>query len=286
MLSSVREAIAPYITEDNDLLFLHTTLYEGGACAPNLFNTGPVPSQQIAPLIDHAVGQGATTYSIVAHDYLYGREMASLAKDLIADGGGTVLSENYYPFETTDFSDAVRIVNDDAADVVVNLLIVPGTIGFYNQLGASGNDAMILHPGLDEVGGGAIDSAFLQNTVVALDWVRSLTATDPVSEQVAAEFDAITGGDPPFSGAMMTTGGLRAMRLWAAAVEAAGTLDAEAVRDAMVGLTIDDGPGGSFSMDNQHHTVMNVYLATFSDDGTLSIIETREAVAPDQECGF
>jgi ABC-type branched-subunit amino acid transport system substrate-binding protein len=283
MLSSVREAINP-LFEKEDVPFFNATIYEGGACEPNLWNTGPVPNQSIIPLIEHALDQGAKTFVLVGSDYLYGREQGKVAKETIEAGGGKVLSDTYYPLTATDYDKAVGIINSKKPDAVVNNVIVPPTIGLYKALGASGYDGMILHTSLDQVAGKAIGGENLQNTIVATDWLPTLD--DEASQRVSQAYEELTGGDPPFSGASMGTAAYRAIRLYGEAVNKAKSTDLEALSEALDGLTIEDMPGGPVTMEPEHHTTMNMYLAEFDKQGDLVPLETLEATPSGQECSF
>ena len=73
------------------------------------------------------------------------------------------------------------------------------------------------------------------------------------------------------------------MRLWASAVEEAGTLVQADVIAALDHAHIDDGPGGPATVvPGQHHVRMNMYIAR-SQSGTFKVVENLGHIDP-KEC--
>ena len=72
----------------------------------------------------------------------------------------------------------------------------------------------------------------------------------------------------------------RGLKLWAAAVEEAGTLDQDQVVQALDHARIADGPGGPAEMvPGQHHARMNMYIAQ-ARDGKFEVVERLGVVDP------
>ena len=58
-------------------------------------------------------------------------------------------------------------------------------------------------------------------------------------------------------------------------MEKAGTFDVDKVRDVLESGTIKfDGPGGSTTMQKNHHTTKNVYIGETKANGQFKILET------------
>ena len=67
------------------------------------------------------------------------------------------------------------------------------------------------------------------------------------------------------------------------ALEKAGTIDKEALVDALKGLTIDT-PTGSMSIGaDDHHTTMQMYLAK-TEGQNLKVVQTLGRIAPQALC--
>jgi branched-chain amino acid transport system substrate-binding protein len=72
------------------------------------------------------------------------------------------------------------------------------------------------------------------------------------------------------------------MKLWEAAVQAAGTLRQDAVIAALDRASISEGPGGGAEMvPGQHHVRMNMYIARVTD-GSLRIVKNLGAIDPNE----
>ena len=113
-----------------------------------------------------------------------------------------------------------------------------------------------------------------------LDYYQSVN--DPFSRKLLAQYDALYPGDAPFTGGSACSGLYRGLRLWAAAVEEAGSLVQEDVVAALDRAAIADGPGGPAAMvPGQHHVRMNMYIAR-SRGGRFEIVERLGAIDPQE----
>jgi branched-chain amino acid transport system substrate-binding protein len=73
------------------------------------------------------------------------------------------------------------------------------------------------------------------------------------------------------------------MRLWAAAVSEAGSLDQARVISALDHARIAEGPGGAAAMaPGQHHVRMNMYIAR-ARDGRFGIVKDLGAIDPQEQ---
>src|SRR5581483_2016231 len=74
----------------------------------------------------------------------------------------------------------------------------------------------------------------------------------------------------------------RGLRLWAAAVTEAGSLDPEDVIAALDHARIAEGPGGPAAMvPGQHHARLNVYIAQ-SRSGRFEVVENLGLIDPQE----
>ena len=63
--------------------------------------------------------------------------------------------------------------------------------------------------------------------------------------------------------------------LWKSAVEKAGTFDVDKVREVLESGTISfKGPGGSTTMNKNHHTTKDVFIGETKANGQFKILET------------
>jgi ABC-type branched-subunit amino acid transport system substrate-binding protein len=284
IFSSTRDAVLPIIANRAKKIYLYPMTYEGSACNANLFLTGAVAQQNLLPAVDYALRQGARRWVLLGHDYIFPHVANGLARKLIESRGGKVLGEKYYPLDATDFSDAVRAVTNAKADAVVNNITPPGMFTFYKQLGASGWRNTVVATGLDQTAVPAVGAANLRGTIVSLDYV--ITLPGAVNVSIRERYAKKAHGKSTWSPGLGYGGAYRAIRFLAAAINEAGTTDTAKVRAALVGLTLDDLPGGPARIEADHHTSMNMYVAGFKADGSMRIIKRLGVVKPRQSCHF
>ena len=74
-----------------------------------------------------------------------------------------------------------------------------------------------------------------------------------------------------------------AIYAYKAAVEQAGTTDAEAVIDVLDDVVV-IGPRGSIQMNKQRHTPLTMYLGQVVADGSVEVIQKFEDVDPGEQC--
>jgi len=281
IFSSTREAVLPSITGRPNLIYIYPMTYEGSACQTNLFLTGAVSQQNLLPAVDYVLRKGARTWVLLGHDYVFPHVANKLAADMIKAAGGKVITQKYYPLTATDYSDAVRTVVGANPDAIINNITPPGMFTFYKQLGASGWHKPIVATGIDQTAVQAVGAGNLDTTVLSLDYVESAD-----NGAFAQRFAAASGGKIPFSPGSGDGGAYRAVRFLAAAINKAGSTDTTKVRDALVGMSLSDLPGGAAAIGSDHHTAMTMYLASYTKAGSLKTVRSLGKVQPDQKCHF
>lgn len=76
-------------------------------------------------------------------------------------------------------------------------------------------------------------------------------------------------------------------KMWVEAVEKAGTTDATAVQDAIIGVTVPNLSGGMATMLANHHITKPVLIGEIQDDGQFDIVwETPDLVPGDAWSDF
>jgi ABC-type branched-subunit amino acid transport system substrate-binding protein len=284
IFSSTREAVLPIIADQADRIYVYPMTYEGAECNENTFMTGAVAQQNLLPAVQYLLDQGARNWVLLGHDYVFPRTANRLVRELVESAGGTVSSDRYYPLDATDYSDATRTVLGNEPDAIVNNLTPPGMFTFYKQLGAAGYTNPVVATGLDDTAVPAVGAENLATTIVVLDLFAGADGSGDNS--IVGRFEKESNGKVPYSPGLSYGGAYRAVRFAAEAVNRAESLETSAIRDAMVGLKLDDLPGGTASMGEDHHTAMNMYLARFTKKGSLELIEDLRVIQPEQGCSF
>ena len=87
---------------------------------------------------------------------------------------------------------------------------------------------------------------------------------------------------PAFTSGFGCSGLYRGLRLWAAAVTEAGSLDQGDVIAALDHARLDEGPGGPAAMvPGQHHARMHMYIGQ-ARGGRFEVVETLGAIDPQE----
>ncbi len=282
--SSTRQAIKGPAVVDGKTLYIYPEQYEGQESDPLIFCTGPVPAQQVDPFIPWFMHEtGARTFYLPSADYIWPRVMNARVREVVTANGGSIVGEEYFPLDHTDYAATVDRIAATGADVVFNTTVPPGVMPFLEQLHDSG---------FGERGGHVVCTYFEENLLAALpaahtDGVYSCldyyqTVPDAFSRELLAQYDALYPSSAKFTGGSGSSGLYRGLRLWAAAVAEAGSLTQADVIAALDHARIAEGPGGPAAMvPGQHHVRMSMYIAQ-ARDGRFEIAKDLGAIDPEE----
>ena len=111
--SSTRQAIKGPAVVKGKKLYIYPEQYEGQECDPLIFCTGPVPAQQVDPLIPWLMQQtGAKKFYLPSADYIWPHTMNKKVRQVVTANGGTIVGEEYFPARSR------RLQQDDREDHV------------------------------------------------------------------------------------------------------------------------------------------------------------------------
>ena len=282
--SSMRNAIKDPIAVRGRTPYFYPMLYEGGECTPGVYLTGPLPVQQCEPIIDYLNKTGAKRYYLLGSNYVYPRTLHEYAKRKIGQTGGQVVGEDYYPVDQSDFSSIVQKVLAKKPDVVFTHTIPPGVATLFKQLAESGfkSQGRIASVFMDEALVGLVSPADLEGTVSCLDYFPTLA--DPVGARVNAAMLASSGNKFGLTAGSGSTGMYRAVKLWAAAVAKAGSINAGQLENGISSVGTLQGPGGEFSVaPGTRHLRLPMYVGV-AKSGRFEVMEKLGATADTQAC--
>src|SRR5256886_6895967 len=129
--SSTRQAIKGPAVVKGRTLYIYPEQYEGQECDPLIFCTGPVPAQQLDPLIPWLMQQtGAKKFYLPSADYIWPHTMNKRVRQVVTAQGGSIVGEEYFPLDHTDYSKTVDKIASSGAQVVFNTIVPPGLAPF------------------------------------------------------------------------------------------------------------------------------------------------------------
>src|SRR6267154_1968864 len=139
IFSSTRQAIKGPAVAKGRTLYIYPEQYEGQECDPLIFCTGPVPAQQLDPLIPWLMQKsGAKKFYLPSADYIWPHIMNKRVRELVTANGGTIVGEEYYPLDHMAYGETARKIMASGAEVVFNTIVPPGLVPFFQQLNDSG----------------------------------------------------------------------------------------------------------------------------------------------------
>ncbi len=282
--SSTRQAIKGPAVVEGKTLYIYPEQYEGQESDPLIFCTGPVPAQQVDPFLPWLMREtGAKTFYLPSADYIWPHVMNARIREVVTANGGAIVGEEYFPLDHTDYAATVEKITSSGADVVFNTIVPPGVTPFFEQLYESGftrRGGQLVCTYFDENFLNMVPATHVEGLYGCLDYYQAVS--DPFSEKLLAQYDALYPGDAKFTGGSGCSGLYRGLRLWAAAVAQAGSLAQADVIAALDHAKIAEGPGGPAAMvPGQHHLRLHMYIAQ-ARGGEFQIVESLGAIDPQE----
>jgi ABC-type branched-subunit amino acid transport system substrate-binding protein len=280
--SSTRQAIKGPAVEKGRKLYIYPEQYEGQECDPLIFCTGPVPAQQVDPLIPWLMQQtGAKRFYLPSADYIWPHVMNKKVREVVTANGGTIVGEEYFPLDHADYSKTIEKITSSGVEVVFNTTVPPGVAPFLEQLYDSGftkRGGQIVCTYFDENFLNMVPAAHVEGLYSCLDYYQ--TVSDPFSKSLIDQYDKRYPGNAKFTAGSACSGLYRGLKLWEAAVRKAGSLRQDDVISALNHAKIAEGPGGPAEMvPGQHHVRMNMYIAQASN-GHFKIVKNLGVIDP------
>src|SRR6266480_3386340 len=98
--SSTRQAIKGPAVDEGKKLYIYPEQYEGQECHPLIFCTGPVPAQQVEPLIPWLMQRtGAKKFYLPSADYIWPHTLNKKVREVVTANGGAIVGEEYFPLD-------------------------------------------------------------------------------------------------------------------------------------------------------------------------------------------
>ncbi len=284
ILSSTRQAIKAAAVTEGETLYIYPEQYEGQESDPLIFCTGPVPAQQVDPLIPWLMDEtGAKKFALPSAEYIWPHIMNDKVRAIVESKGGEIVEEDYYPLDHMDYGETVEKIMSSGAEVVFNTIVPPGVVPFFEQLHNAGfteRGGHLVCTYFDETCLGLVPAEQVEGLYSCLDYYQD--ADDPFSKALLEKYNELYTDGSLFTGGGACSGMYRGLRFWEGAVREAGSLDQDAVIAALDHAKIAVGPGGPAEMvPGQHHVRMNMYIAQVRNGG-IEIVKSLGPVDPDE----
>jgi len=283
-----RKSVLPVFEELNGLLF-YPVQYEGEESSKNVLYTGAAPNQQAIPAVDYLMNEmGVKRWVLAGTDYVYPRTtnkilLAYLKSKGVSDADIMV---NYTPFGHSDWQSIVAEIKKFGTagkkTAVVSTINGDANVPFYKELGnqnitAENIPVMAFSVGEEELAG--IDTKPLVGHLAA--WNYFMSVDDPSNDEFIENWHAFIKNKNRVTNDPMEAHYI-GFNMWVKAVEKAGTTDANAVQDAIIGVTVPNLTGGYAAMMPNHHITKPVLIGEIQEDGQFQVVwETPGLVVGD-----
>jgi urea transport system substrate-binding protein len=283
-----RKSVLPVFEELNGLLF-YPVQYEGEESSKNVFYTGAAPNQQAIPAVDYLMNDiEVKRWVLAGTDYVYPRTTNKILEAYLKANG--VADEdimiNYTPFGHSDWqtivSDIKKFGSAGKKTAVVSTVNGDANVPFYKELGNQGvsaEDIPVVAFSLGEEELSGFDTGPLVGHLAAWNYFMSVDA-EINDEFIDAWLEFIDDDDRVTNDPMEAH--YIGFKMWVEAVNKAGTTDATAVQDAIIGVTVPNLSGGMATMMPNHHITKPVLIGEIQADGQFDIVwETPGTVVGD-----
>ena len=273
-----RKSVLPVFEELNGLLF-YPVQYEGEESQRNVFYTGAAPNQQAIPAVDYLMNEeGVERWVLAGTDYVYPQTTNKILQAYLESKG--VAKEdimiNYTPFGHSDWQTIVKDIKNFGSagkkTAVVSTINGDANVPFYKELANQGVKAedipvVAFSVGEEELAG--LDTEPLVGHLAAWNYFQSVDT--PENADFIAKWKAYTKNDKRVTNDPMEAHVI-GFNMWVKAVEKAGTIDPDAVIEAIVGVSVPNFSGGYSTMMPNHHITKPVLIGEIQADGQFETV--------------
>jgi urea transport system substrate-binding protein len=264
-----------YVAEGED-----KTCDSSGGTRPLIFGNGETPEQKMAEFVPYMLENLGKRVYFIGSDYVFPHFVNDVTEKLVKDNGGTVVGTDYAPLGTTEFSSYISKIK--SADPEVIFIDVVGTDGvaLVKQLGQFGLDKKVKLTGIPTFAPEALAGiAPVAQGVYTVD--RYWEGLDnPVNQKYVAAYKKAFPDALPVP-TMAAVGTYGTLLLYKAAVEKADSVDADAVAEALSGISV-ESPAGKLTINPDNHVVTGPeYLLQVDGTGYKLVKELGAIPHPD-----
>ncbi|KEO55044.1 transporter substrate-binding protein [Thioclava pacifica] len=275
--SASRKAVLPVFEKRNSMYF-YPTYYEGFECSKNVVYTGAVPNQQLSNFIPWIINTlGKKKFFIVGSNYIYPREMAKVSKILIEQNGGEWIADEYLELGHSEWGAMVSKIKESGCDVVLSNVVGDSVVAFYREFknqGLTHDKLPICATVTSEIEIAAMGPEFAVGSYTSFPYFQAID-TDRNRDFVERYRKYVN--DPKAVTHHALESSYFQVYLWKQAVEKAGDISADAVREGIKGQVF-EAPNGTVTVDPENlHTYLTPRIAQWGADGQGTIVDEYPA---------
>ena len=243
------------------------------------FYTGAAPNQQAVPAVDYFMNDiGVERWVLAGTDYVYPRTTNKILEAYLKASGVSDddIMINYTPFGHSDWqgivSDIKKFGSAGKKTGVVSTINGDANVPFYKELGNQGISAedipvVAFSVGEEELSG--LDTKPLVGHLAAWNYFQSVESSE--NDEFISDWKTFIKDDKRVTNDPMEATYI-GFKMWAQAVEKAGTTDVDEVEQAMLGITTPNLTGGVAVMNTNHHLSKPVLIGEIQEDGQIETV--------------
>ena len=233
--SASRKTVKPII-EQHDHLLIYPMAYEGLEQSRNIIYTGAAPNQQIIPAVkwsyDHL---HARRFFLVGSDYVWPHSVNAIIKDQLKALKAELVGEDYIFFGSSNAAPVVAKIKKAKPDVILSAVVGDSNVAFYPELRKAGikpEQTPVISFSIAEDELRKLSPQDMVGNYSAWNYFQSIDR--PENREFVQAFQArYNQNDQKRVTNDVMCAAYNSVRLWAQAVEEAGTCEVGQVRDAL-----------------------------------------------------
>jgi urea ABC transporter substrate-binding protein len=264
----------------NEVIFWHNNQGEGGIADRYSFFSGPTPEQQVIPAIKYMVENMGPRMTFIGADYNFCRAIGQWVRVGAGLAGGEIEMEEYFPFGVSQWQATIDKIQAIKPDFQVHCLVGADHAQFYPQAQAAGLKTPMWSN--VTISDGYEHKRFAPPTLANM-YVPPGYIEDVPGDNSKAFADKIRAMFPDVVYVNEHAGfGYTAVKAMAEAWKKAGTVDTDAVIDALeTDITVPEAPGGEWILrGTQHHAAMPTYFFMVNENHELELITNLGMTEP------
>lgn len=270
LTSSCRKRVKEVFEKENHLL-IYPVAYEGVEQSPNIIYLGAAPNQQFIPAIKWAIDHLGKRFYLVGSDYIWPHIANEIIKTEIQNLGGQVVGEDYILVGDNRMQPTIQRIMATKPQIILHTFVASSNKSFFealHQAGITPQKIPVLTFGIGEGQVREFNIKYIAGNYAAWSYFESIDDPENVAfvKRVKNRFGQDKVTNDPMASAYM------GVKLWAQAVEDAGTDDVLAVRENLLRQGLHSPSGPVYIDPSNQHTWRMVRIGQFLENGQIKEI--------------
>lgn len=287
LLSNSRIAVAYRVAEPRKIPYLNFSFYEGSILSRYFFHFAALPNQQIDRMIPYMQQKFGPRMFFAGNNYEWPRGSIHAAKLALEGAGGTVVGEEYCPIgvDAETIEQLLDHIEAAAPDVFVPYFAGIDQVNLltrFTRRGMKQRIAVVMGH-YDEIMASTLSAEVRKGFYSSNTYFMSIDTEENRNYlSRLAQLPGVEGVWPQGNGILTNFGeGTHiCVKAFAQAANLAGSVDPEALVQALESVSI-AAPQGLVQMNAEHHHAkVNTYLTHCEADGRFTIVENFGGIEP------